>query len=73
MSLVGTLGPLTLDPFPGLPLAFHPPQSAFQADMSEIILCQKEVDLALRNLHSWMKDQPVAKNLVSCGLGPSQP
>ncbi|ELK24251.1 Aldehyde dehydrogenase family 3 member B1, partial [Myotis davidii] len=40
-------------------------KSAFQADMSEIILCQKEVDLALRNLHAWMKDQPVAKNLLT--------
>ncbi|XP_005864398.1 PREDICTED: aldehyde dehydrogenase family 3 member B2-like [Myotis brandtii] len=40
-------------------------KSAFQADVSEIILCQKEVDLALRNLHAWMKDQPVAKNLLT--------
>ncbi|XP_036272381.1 aldehyde dehydrogenase family 3 member B2-like [Pipistrellus kuhlii] len=40
-------------------------KSAFQADLSELILCQKEVELALRNLHAWMRDQPVAKNLLT--------
>lgn len=33
--------------------------------MCEILLCQNEVDLALKNLHTWTKDKPVAKNLVS--------
>uniref|UniRef100_A0A7J8ERT0 aldehyde dehydrogenase [NAD(P)(+)] n=1 Tax=Molossus molossus TaxID=27622 RepID=A0A7J8ERT0_MOLMO len=40
-------------------------KSAFQSDFSEIILCQNEVELALKNLHSWMKDEPVAKNLIT--------
>uniref|UniRef100_A0A452SGQ0 Aldehyde dehydrogenase n=1 Tax=Ursus americanus TaxID=9643 RepID=A0A452SGQ0_URSAM len=35
----------------------------FEADLSELILCQNEVDLALRNLPTWMKDEPVTKNL----------
>lgn len=36
-------------------------------------MCQNEVDLALKNLHNWMKDEPVAKNLVSqlAGAGAS--
>uniref|UniRef100_A0A452SGR5 Aldehyde dehydrogenase 3 family member B2 n=1 Tax=Ursus americanus TaxID=9643 RepID=A0A452SGR5_URSAM len=34
-----------------------------EADLSELILCQNEVDLALRNLPTWMKDEPVTKNL----------
>ncbi|XP_077901620.1 aldehyde dehydrogenase family 3 member B2 isoform X3 [Ictidomys tridecemlineatus] len=33
--------------------------------MSEFILCQNEVDLALRSLHTWMKDEPVATNLFT--------
>lgn len=33
--------------------------------MSEIILCQNEVDLALKNLQTWMKDESVSTNLVS--------
>jgi aldehyde dehydrogenase (NAD(P)+) len=33
--------------------------------MSEIILCENEVDLALKNLQTWMKDEPVSTNLVS--------
>lgn len=28
-------------------------------------MCQNEVNLALKNLPTWMKDEPVAKNLVS--------
>ncbi|XP_066244003.1 aldehyde dehydrogenase family 3 member B2 isoform X1 [Saccopteryx leptura] len=40
-------------------------KSAFESDLSEIILCQNEVDLALRSLHSWMKDEPVARNLLT--------
>ncbi|MBV99673.1 Aldehyde dehydrogenase family 3 member B1, partial [Eschrichtius robustus] len=39
-------------------------QSAFGGDISELILCQNEVDLALKNLHTWMKDEPVAKNTL---------
>uniref|UniRef100_A0A452SGV5 aldehyde dehydrogenase [NAD(P)(+)] n=1 Tax=Ursus americanus TaxID=9643 RepID=A0A452SGV5_URSAM len=38
-------------------------KSVFEADLSELILCQNEVDLALRNLPTWMKDEPVTKNL----------
>ncbi|XP_052049783.1 aldehyde dehydrogenase family 3 member B3 isoform X3 [Apodemus sylvaticus] len=40
-------------------------KSALESDMSEIILCQNEVDLALKNLQTWMKDEPVATNLVT--------
>uniref|UniRef100_A0A8C9P346 Aldehyde dehydrogenase n=1 Tax=Spermophilus dauricus TaxID=99837 RepID=A0A8C9P346_SPEDA len=40
-------------------------KSAFEADVSEFILCQNEVDLALRSLHTWMKDEPVATNLLT--------
>ncbi|XP_047372889.1 aldehyde dehydrogenase family 3 member B2-like [Sciurus carolinensis] len=40
-------------------------KSAFEADMAEFILCQNEVDLALRSLHTWMKDEPVATNLLT--------
>ncbi|XP_016068921.1 PREDICTED: aldehyde dehydrogenase family 3 member B1-like isoform X3 [Miniopterus natalensis] len=39
-------------------------KSAFSSDLSELILCQKEVALALQNLHTWMEDQLVAKNLL---------
>ncbi|KAM5225045.1 aldehyde dehydrogenase family 3 member B1-like isoform 2-T3 [Hipposideros larvatus] len=40
-------------------------KSALESDLSEIILCQNEINLALKNLHTWMKDEPVAKNLVT--------
>ncbi|GAB1301976.1 Aldehyde dehydrogenase family 3 member B2 [Apodemus speciosus] len=40
-------------------------KSAFESDMSEIILCQNEVELALRNLQAWMKDEPVSTNLLT--------
>ncbi|XP_062053708.1 aldehyde dehydrogenase family 3 member B2 isoform X3 [Lepus europaeus] len=40
-------------------------KSAFESDMLELIVCQNEVDLALRNLHAWMKDEPVATNLLT--------
>lgn len=33
--------------------------------MSEIGICHSEINLALRNLQAWMKDEKVAKNLVS--------
>ncbi|XP_055474905.1 aldehyde dehydrogenase family 3 member B3 isoform X3 [Psammomys obesus] len=40
-------------------------KSAFESDMSEIILCQNEVDLALKSLQTWMKDESVSTNLLT--------
>lgn len=40
-------------------------KSAFEAEVSEIAISQAEVDLALRNLRSWMKDEKVSKNLAT--------
>lgn len=40
-------------------------KSAFESDISELIVCQKEVDLALSSLHAWMKDKPAATNLLT--------
>ncbi|XP_026901318.1 aldehyde dehydrogenase family 3 member B2 [Acinonyx jubatus] len=40
-------------------------KAAFETDISELIMCQNEVDLALKNLPTWMKDEPVAKNLLT--------
>ncbi|XP_004598279.2 aldehyde dehydrogenase family 3 member B2-like isoform X2 [Ochotona princeps] len=40
-------------------------KSAFESDISELIMCQNEVDLALRNLHTWMKDEPATNNLLT--------
>ncbi|XP_076971060.1 aldehyde dehydrogenase family 3 member B2-like [Tamandua tetradactyla] len=40
-------------------------KSAFMSDISELILIQNEVDLALQNLRSWMKDEPVATSLLT--------
>ncbi|XP_008067286.2 aldehyde dehydrogenase family 3 member B2-like, partial [Carlito syrichta] len=40
-------------------------KSDIESDISELIICQNEVDLALRNLHAWMKDEPVATNLIT--------
>ncbi|XP_069865927.1 aldehyde dehydrogenase family 3 member B2-like isoform X2 [Dipodomys merriami] len=40
-------------------------KSAFQSDISELIQCQNEVDLALKNLRAWMKDEYVATNLLT--------
>ncbi|XP_032734966.1 aldehyde dehydrogenase family 3 member B1-like [Lontra canadensis] len=40
-------------------------KSVFDADVSELIICQNEVNLALQKLHTWMKDEYVAKSLVS--------
>uniref|UniRef100_A0A7N4PST5 Aldehyde dehydrogenase domain-containing protein n=1 Tax=Sarcophilus harrisii TaxID=9305 RepID=A0A7N4PST5_SARHA len=31
----------------------------------EIVLCEEEIQLALNNLHKWVKDEPVEKNLVT--------
>lgn len=47
------------------PAPVSPLQSAFEAEVSEIRISQNEIDLALRNLRSWMKDEKVPKNLVS--------
>nr|XP_028688987.1 aldehyde dehydrogenase family 3 member B2 isoform X2 [Macaca mulatta] len=35
----------------------------FEADVSEIITSQNEVDYALKNLQAWMKDEPGSTNL----------
>ncbi|XP_003468358.2 aldehyde dehydrogenase family 3 member B1 [Cavia porcellus] len=40
-------------------------KSAFESEISEIAISQSEVDLALRNLKAWMKDQKVPKNLAT--------
>ncbi|XP_034869319.1 aldehyde dehydrogenase family 3 member B1 isoform X1 [Mirounga leonina] len=40
-------------------------KSAFEAEMSEIGISQNEIDLALRNLRAWMKDEKVPKNLAT--------
>ncbi|KAM4845456.1 aldehyde dehydrogenase family 3 member B2-like [Thomomys bottae] len=40
-------------------------KSAFESDISEIIQCQNEVDLALKNLPAWMKDEPASTNLLT--------
>lgn len=49
---------LTLAPAPPL-------QAAFESEVSEFSISQGEINLALRNLQAWMKDEKVAKNLVS--------
>ncbi|XP_032269950.1 aldehyde dehydrogenase family 3 member B1 isoform X2 [Phoca vitulina] len=40
-------------------------KSAFEAEVSEIRISQNEIDLALRNLRAWMKDEKVPKNLAT--------
>ncbi|XP_037373356.1 aldehyde dehydrogenase family 3 member B2 [Talpa occidentalis] len=40
-------------------------KSAFESDISELLLCQNEVELALRNLRNWMKDEPTANSLLT--------
>ncbi|XP_030895331.1 aldehyde dehydrogenase family 3 member B1 [Leptonychotes weddellii] len=40
-------------------------KSAFEAEVSEIGISQNEIDLALRNLRAWMKDEKVPKNLAT--------
>ncbi|XP_068922611.1 aldehyde dehydrogenase family 3 member B1-like [Petaurus breviceps papuanus] len=37
----------------------------FEADISEIVLCESEIRLALKNLDAWMKDERVEKNLAT--------
>lgn len=59
-----TCGSWVPDPSPDR--ALPPPlQSAFEAELSEISISQNEINLALRNLRAWMKDEKVSKNLVS--------
>ncbi|XP_059958762.1 aldehyde dehydrogenase family 3 member B1 isoform X1 [Mesoplodon densirostris] len=40
-------------------------KSAFESEVSEISISQNEVNLALRNLRAWMKDEKVPKNLAT--------
>ncbi|XP_070638483.1 aldehyde dehydrogenase family 3 member B1 isoform X2 [Bos indicus] len=40
-------------------------KSAFEAEVSEISISQNEINLALRNLRTWMKDEKVSKNLAT--------
>ncbi|XP_048215669.1 aldehyde dehydrogenase family 3 member B1 isoform X2 [Perognathus longimembris pacificus] len=40
-------------------------KSAFESLVSEVAISQGEVDLALRSLRTWMKDEPVARNLAT--------
>ncbi|XP_024110947.2 aldehyde dehydrogenase family 3 member B2 [Pongo abelii] len=40
-------------------------KSAIEADISELLLCQNEVDYALKNLQAWMKDEPGSTNLFT--------
>uniref|UniRef100_A0A8D1AU82 aldehyde dehydrogenase [NAD(P)(+)] n=2 Tax=Sus scrofa TaxID=9823 RepID=A0A8D1AU82_PIG len=58
---------------PGCPLAWPSPdpmpppplQSTFESQVSEISISQSEINLALRNLRAWMKDEKVSKNLAT--------
>uniref|UniRef100_A0A8C7B298 Aldehyde dehydrogenase domain-containing protein n=1 Tax=Neovison vison TaxID=452646 RepID=A0A8C7B298_NEOVI len=47
------------------PAPISPLQSTFEAEVSEIRISESEIDLALRNLRSWMKDEKVPKNLAT--------
>uniref|UniRef100_G3U3A8 Aldehyde dehydrogenase domain-containing protein n=1 Tax=Loxodonta africana TaxID=9785 RepID=G3U3A8_LOXAF len=38
-------------------------KSALESGMSELILCQNEVDLVFKNLHNWLKGEPVSTNM----------
>ncbi|XP_020823716.1 aldehyde dehydrogenase family 3 member B1 [Phascolarctos cinereus] len=40
-------------------------KAPFESEISEISICQSEINLALNNLHSWMKDEHVSKNLAT--------
>ncbi|XP_035119407.3 aldehyde dehydrogenase family 3 member B2 isoform X2 [Callithrix jacchus] len=40
-------------------------KSAFDSDISELIICQNEINLALKNLQAWMKDTPASTNLFT--------
>ncbi|XP_030189495.1 LOW QUALITY PROTEIN: aldehyde dehydrogenase family 3 member B1-like [Lynx canadensis] len=39
--------------------------SAFESEVSEISITQSEINLALRHLRAWMKDEKVPKNLAT--------
>ncbi|XP_036918413.1 aldehyde dehydrogenase family 3 member B1 isoform X2 [Sturnira hondurensis] len=40
-------------------------KGAFESEVSEFSISQGEINLALRNLQAWMKDEKVAKNLAT--------
>ncbi|XP_006893309.1 PREDICTED: aldehyde dehydrogenase family 3 member B1-like [Elephantulus edwardii] len=40
-------------------------KSALDSNISELIMCQNEVDLAIKSLHCWMKDESVSTNLFT--------
>ncbi|XP_074087012.1 aldehyde dehydrogenase family 3 member B1 [Macrotis lagotis] len=40
-------------------------KSPFESEISEISICQSEINMALNNLRSWMKDEHVSKNLAT--------
>ncbi|CAK6449812.1 unnamed protein product [Pipistrellus nathusii] len=40
-------------------------KSAFEVELSEISISRSEINLALRNLRSWMKDEEVPRNLAT--------
>ncbi|XP_030689191.1 aldehyde dehydrogenase family 3 member B1 isoform X1 [Globicephala melas] len=40
-------------------------KSAFESEVSEISISQNEINLALRNLRAWMKDEKVPRNLAT--------
>nr|XP_058925357.1 aldehyde dehydrogenase family 3 member B1 isoform X2 [Kogia breviceps] len=40
-------------------------KSVFESEVSEISISQNEVNLALRNLRAWMKDEKVPRNLAT--------
>uniref|UniRef100_A0A8D1S966 Aldehyde dehydrogenase n=1 Tax=Sus scrofa TaxID=9823 RepID=A0A8D1S966_PIG len=40
-------------------------KSTFESQVSEISISQSEINLALRNLRAWMKDEKVSKNLAT--------
>ncbi|XP_066243724.1 aldehyde dehydrogenase family 3 member B1 [Saccopteryx leptura] len=40
-------------------------KSAFESEVSEISISQGEINLALKNLQAWMKDEEVPKNLAT--------
>ncbi|XP_037597458.1 aldehyde dehydrogenase family 3 member B1 isoform X4 [Cebus imitator] len=40
-------------------------KSAFESELSEVAISQGEVNLALRNLRAWMKDEHVPKSLAT--------
>ncbi|KAG8535114.1 hypothetical protein GDO81_029404, partial [Engystomops pustulosus] len=45
---------------------------SFEAELSELSLVKSEINLALNNLGSWMKDEHVSRNMVSLSPFPSR-